>query len=237
MDEAASTGFTPWALPAKVDIAFRSTSKTGTSPNVIGVLKGSDPTLAAEAVVFSAHYDAYGKIRGAIYNGAADNAIGVAEMLAVAEAFAKAKQRPRRSLVFIAFTSEEYGMSGSRYDVEHPTWDLTKTAAVLNLDGIGTEIMGPMKSMVAYGAPFSSLGALTPFRRRGSSADPTTSTSCSGACLARCWSARRWTRPRRSPRRSTSLGRAGHRGCACPWRRPAGRRAAYRAPHPAGRCR
>jgi len=160
MDEAASPGFTPRTLPAKVDIAFTSARKTGTSPNVIGVLKGSDPTLAAEAVVFSAHYDAFGVLRKAIYNGAADNAIGVAEMLAVAEAFAKAKARPRRSLVFIAFTSEEYGMSGSRYYVEHPTWPLDKTAAVLNLDGIGTEIMGPMTSMVAYGAPFSSLGAL-----------------------------------------------------------------------------
>jgi Zn-dependent M28 family amino/carboxypeptidase len=160
MDEAASAGFTPWTLPAKVDLAFSSTRKTGTAPNVVGVLRGSDPTLAAEAVVFSAHYDAYGVIRKAIYNGAADNAIGVAEMLAVAEAFAKAKARPRRSLVFIAFTSEEYGMSGSRYYVEHPTWPLDKTAAVLNLDGIGTEIMGPMTSMVAYGAPFSSLGAL-----------------------------------------------------------------------------
>lgn len=160
MDEAASPGFTPRTLTAKVDIAFTSARKTGTSPNVIGVLKGSDPTLAAEAVVFSAHYDAFGVLRKAIYNGAADNAIGVAEMLAVAEAFAKAKARPRRSLVFIAFTSEEYGMSGSRYYVEHPTWPLDKTAAVLNLDGIGTEIMGPMTSMVAYGAPFSSLGAL-----------------------------------------------------------------------------
>jgi Zn-dependent M28 family amino/carboxypeptidase len=160
MDEAASASFTPWALPAKIDIAFQSTRQAGTAPNVIGVLKGSDPTLAAEAVVFSAHYDAYGVIRTAIYNGAADNAIGVAEMLAVAEAFAKAKVRPRRSLVFIAFTSEEYGMSGSKYYVEHATWPLEKTAAVLNLDGIGTEIMGPMTSMVAYGAAFSSLGAL-----------------------------------------------------------------------------
>lgn len=160
LDEAASANFRPWQLPAPIDIAFRSVKQEGTSPNVIGVLKGSDPTLSAEAVVFSAHYDAFGKIRNAIYNGAADNAIGVAEMLAVAEAFARAKAKPRRSLVFIAFTCEEYGMSGSRYYVEHPTWDLAKTTAVLNLDGIGTEIMGPMKSMVAYGAPFSSLGAL-----------------------------------------------------------------------------
>jgi Zn-dependent M28 family amino/carboxypeptidase len=159
LDEAGRADFTPLPLAAKIDLAFQSTKTTGTSPNVIGVLKGSDPTLAAEAVVFSAHYDAYGVMRNAIYNGAADNAIGVAEMLAVAEAFANARARPRRSLVFIAFTSEEYGMSGSKYYVEHPTWDLAKTAAVLNLDGIGTEIMGPIKSMVAYGAPFSSLGS------------------------------------------------------------------------------
>jgi hypothetical protein len=160
LDEAAGANFRPWPLPAKIDIAFRSMKQEGTSPNVIGVLKGSDPTLSAEAVVFSAHYDAFGRIRNAIYNGAADNAIGVAEMLAVAEAFARAKVKPRRSLVFIAFTCEEYGMSGSRYYTEHPTWPLARTAAVLNLDGIGTEIMGPMKSMVAYGAPYSSLGTL-----------------------------------------------------------------------------
>jgi hypothetical protein len=160
LDEAAGANFRPWPLPATIDVTFRSARQEGTSPNVIGVLKGSDPSLAAEAVVFSAHYDAFGRIRDAIYNGAADNAIGVGEMLAVAEAFARAKVKPRRSLVFIAFTSEEYGMSGSRYYTEHPTWDLARTAAVLNLDGIGTEIMGPVRSMVAYGAPVSSLGPL-----------------------------------------------------------------------------
>jgi Zn-dependent M28 family amino/carboxypeptidase len=78
----------------------------------------------------------------------------------VAEAFAQAGVKPRRSLVFIAFTAEEYGLIGSKHYAAHPTWDLTKTAAVLNLDGIGTEIMGPMKGMVAYGAQLSSLGPM-----------------------------------------------------------------------------
>ena len=158
LDEADGPAFTPRPLAAKVDVQFTSSRKEGTSPNVIGVIKGSDPVLAAEAVVFSAHYDGFGVLRKAIYNGAADNAIGVGEMLAVAEAFVRAKVKPRRSLVFIAFTAEEYGLLGSKHYVAHPTWDLAKTAAVLNLDGIGTEIMGPMKSMVAYGAQFSSLG-------------------------------------------------------------------------------
>lgn len=160
LDGADAADFRPWPLAAKIDIQFTSSRKQGTSPNVIGVIRGSDPALAAEAVVFSAHYDGFGVLRKAIYNGAADNAIGVGEMLAVAEAFARAKVKPRRSLVFIAFTAEEYGLLGSKYYVEHPTWDLAKTAAVLNLDGIGTEIMGPVKGMVAYGAQHSSLGPI-----------------------------------------------------------------------------
>jgi len=158
--EADSASFTPFPLAAKVDVQLTVATKEGTSPNVIGVVKGSDPTLSAEAVVFSAHYDGFGVLRGKIYNGAADNAIGVAEMLAVAEGFARAKEKPRRSLVFIAFTAEESGLLGSKHYAAHPTWDLAKTAAVLNLDGIGTEIMGPMKGMVAYGAAFSSLGSM-----------------------------------------------------------------------------
>ena len=160
LDGAGAADFRPWPLAAKIDIQFTSSRKQGTSPNVIGVIKGSDPVLAAEAVVFSAHYDGFGVLREAIYNGAADNAIGVGEMLAVAEAFARARVKPRRSLVFIAFTAEEYGLIGSKYYVEHPPWDLAKAAAVLNLDGIGTEIMGPMKGMVAYGAQLSSLGPM-----------------------------------------------------------------------------
>jgi Zn-dependent M28 family amino/carboxypeptidase len=160
LDEAGSAAFSPWPLAPKVDIQLRSSRKEGTSPNVIGVIKGSDPVLAAEAVVFSAHYDGFGVLRQTIYNGAADNAIGVGEMLAVAEAFARARVKPRRSLVFIAFTAEEYGLLGSKHYAAHPTWDLAKTAAVLNLDGIGTEIMGPMKGMVAYGAQLSSLGPM-----------------------------------------------------------------------------
>ncbi len=160
LDEADGPTFTPRPLAAEIDVRFKLEKKDGTSPNVIGVIRGSDPALAAEAVAFSAHYDGFGVIRRAIYNGAADNAIGVGEMLAVAEAFAGAPVKPRRSLVFIAFTSEEYGLSGSKHYAAHPTWDLAKTAAVLNLDGIGTEIMGPVKSMVAYGAPYSSLGPM-----------------------------------------------------------------------------
>jgi hypothetical protein len=100
-------------LKVSAEITVENRSRPVTSYNVLGYLPGSDPTLAAEAVFFSAHYDAYGKIRGRIYNGAADNAIGTAEMLAVAKAFSTMSPRPRRSLVFLAATGEERGLLGS----------------------------------------------------------------------------------------------------------------------------
>ena len=147
-------------LKRKAEIAVEITTSKVTSSNVIGVFEGSDPTLKAEAVVFTAHYDAYGNVRGKIYNGAADNAIGVAEMLATAEAFSKMKPRPKRSLIFLATTGEEYGLTGSRYWATHPTWPIEKVAANLNLDGIGTEIFGPVKQVIGFGAEHSSIGPM-----------------------------------------------------------------------------
>ena len=97
--------------------------------------------------MFSAHYDAYGMENGKIYHGAADNALGVAEMLAVAEAFSKMPEKPKRSLVFIAVTGEEYGLYGSRYWAKKPTWDIKKVSANLNLDGVGTEVYAPSKHL------------------------------------------------------------------------------------------
>ena len=81
-------------------------------------MEGSDPKLKAEAVLFSAHYDAYGIENGQIYNGAADNALGTSEMLAVAEAYSKMSEKPKRSMIFLAVTGEEYGLYGSKYWAE-----------------------------------------------------------------------------------------------------------------------
>ena len=147
-------------LKRRAEIAVEIQVSQVTSSNVIGVFEGSDPTLKAEAVVFTAHYDAYGKVRGKIYNGAADNAIGTAEMLAAAQAFSKMKPRPKRSLIFMATTGEEYGLTGSRYWAAHPTWPIEKVAANLNLDGIGTEIFGPVKQVIGFGAEHSSIGPM-----------------------------------------------------------------------------
>ncbi|MCB1024856.1 MAG: M28 family peptidase, partial [Acidobacteria bacterium] len=147
-------------LKEKASIVTKYKVTKGTGSNVVAYLEGSDPKLKAEAVLFSAHYDAYGIENGAIFNGAADNALGTSEMLAVAEAFSKADLKPKRSMIFIAVTGEEYGLYGSKYWAGNPTWPLDKVAGNLNLDGIGTEVYGPVKNMVGFGAEFSTLGPM-----------------------------------------------------------------------------
>lgn len=158
--QAEQNSFKPINLKEKAKIVAKYKVGKGFSNNVVGYIEGSDPTLKAEAVLFSAHYDAYGTENGKIYHGAADNALGTAEMLAVAEAFSKTENKPKRSLIFLAVTGEEYGLYGSKYWAKKPTWDIKKVAADLNLDGVGTEVYGPVKTMVGYGAEHSTLGAM-----------------------------------------------------------------------------
>jgi hypothetical protein len=157
--KAEAEGFAPINLKQTARITVRLKKGKGVGSNVIGLMEGSDPTLKSEAIVFSAHYDAYGvSADRRIYHGAADNGLGVGEMIAVAEAFAQAPVKPKRSLLFMAVTGEEYGGLGSDYWVNNPTWKIKQTAADLNLDGMGTEVYGPVKTIVGYGAEHSSLG-------------------------------------------------------------------------------
>ena len=143
-------------------LALRFKLDEATSSNVVAVMEGSDPKLKEEAVVFTAHYDAYGTEGGKIYPGAADNALGTATIAAIAEAFTRAytkpASRPRRSIIFLAVTGEEYGLYGAEHWVRHPTWPLDKVAANINFDGIGTEVYGPVKRIVGFGAEHSDLG-------------------------------------------------------------------------------
>ncbi|HSS18789.1 MAG TPA: M28 family peptidase [Pyrinomonadaceae bacterium] len=152
-------------LGKTANVALRIKREETTSSNVAGVFEGSDPKLKEEAVVFSAHYDAYGiESDGRIFPGAADNALGVGTITAIAEAlqktFPKPALRPKRSIIFLAVTGEEYGLLGAESFVAHPTWPLDKIAADINFDGIGTEIYGPVKRVVGFGAEFSDLGAV-----------------------------------------------------------------------------
>ena len=106
--------------------------------NVIAKLTGSDPALASEYVIYTAHWDAFGRdttLNGdQILNGAADNAIGVAQMLEIAGAFARLPKRPARSLLFLATTAEELGLLGARAYTSNPLYPLDRTIANINLD-------------------------------------------------------------------------------------------------------
>lgn len=146
-------------LNKTASISLRFKREEVTSSNVVGVMEGADPTLKSEAVVYSAHYDAYGiDLDGTVYPGAADNALGIGKLVAIAEAFAKAKSKPRRSIIFLAVTGEEYGLLGAEYWVKHPTWPLEKVAADINYDGIGTEVWGELRYLINYGFDHSQLG-------------------------------------------------------------------------------
>jgi hypothetical protein len=148
-------------LGTTATVALRVKRGEAIGSNVAGVLEGSDPALKAEAVVFSAHYDAFGTgAGGRIYPGAADNALGVGTMAAVAQALARSPRRPRRSLIFLAVTGDEYGLLGAKHWVTHPTWPLERVAAVINFDGIGTEVYGPVERIVGFGAEHSDLGGV-----------------------------------------------------------------------------
>jgi Zn-dependent M28 family amino/carboxypeptidase len=149
----------PFELPGRVLVRTVSHSGSVQDANVVGRLPGSDPQLADENVVLSAHLDhlgvAAGKDAGAVFHGAYDNASGVAALLEVARVLGEAKPRPRRSLVFLAVTGEERGLLGSDYFAEHPTLKGPLVADV-NLDTL--LMLYPPKDVVAYGAEHSSLG-------------------------------------------------------------------------------
>ena len=150
------------SLQKQANLALRINMGEAIGNNVVAVMEGSDPKLKSEAVIYSAHYDAYGKDGGQIFPGAADNALGTATITAIAEAFAKAypkpASRPKRSIIFLAVTGEEYGLLGAEHWVAHPTWPLDKVAADINFDGIGTEVYAPVKRVVGFGAEHSDLG-------------------------------------------------------------------------------
>jgi Zn-dependent M28 family amino/carboxypeptidase len=109
----------------------------GISWNVAGLLEGTDPTLKAETIVFSAHFDHNGTGPDGIYHGADDNGSGTIGVVALAHAFASNPVKPRRSLLFIVFAAEERGLLGSYYYVGHPLRPLATTRAQINFDMIG----------------------------------------------------------------------------------------------------
>ena len=177
--KAASRDFHPVALNLKGKINLKSEVKRVQAPNVVGILPGSDPKLRDEYVVYSAHWDHFGvgapdKSGDTIYNGALDNATGVASVLAIAEAFAKLPraQRPRRSSLFLFPTAEEQGLIGAEWYARHPLVPLRKTAADVNLDSMN--VLGRTNDFIPLGAERSSLKAVVEAvaRERGMRVSP-----------------------------------------------------------------
>lgn len=158
---AARRDFRPVATGLTVAVRVRSALRHVQSENVVGRLPGRDPQLAAQAVLIIAHWDHKGigpVVRGdSIYNGAEDNASGVAAMLGAAKALAQLP-RPSRSILFVATTAEESGLLGSEAYVQHPLIPLAQTAAVLNLDV--TNVRGATRDIGALGMDRSTLGAV-----------------------------------------------------------------------------
>ncbi|HKR02273.1 MAG TPA: M28 family peptidase [Pyrinomonadaceae bacterium] len=177
--QAASRDFQPVKLGLTASINIRSEVKRVNAPNVAAILPGRDPKLRDEYVIYSAHWDHLGigepnKKGDRIYNGALDNATGVASVLAVAEALAKLpmSERPRRSSLFLFPTAEEQGLLGAEWYARHPLVPLRKTAANVNLDSMN--ILGPTRDFVPLGAERSTLRAVVEAvaRERGMTVGP-----------------------------------------------------------------
>jgi len=130
------------------------------SQNVAGILRGSDPALKNQYVVLSAHLDHLGvggAVKGdTIYNGAMDNAAGVAAILEIAEELHASSAKPRRSIVFVAVTGEEKGELGSRYFAAHPTVPASSMVADVNIDMFLP--LFPLKTLMVLGLDESDLG-------------------------------------------------------------------------------
>ena len=159
---AETRDFRPVPLGVKAALSLKNTVTEVQSGNVVARLEGSDPTLKAESVVLSAHFDHLGigpvKNDDGIYNGALDNASGCGAMLALARAIAALPVRPKRTLLFAAVTAEESGLLGSEHFAAHPPVPVKSIVANYNIDGIN--IWGATKDLAMVGYGKNSLTAL-----------------------------------------------------------------------------
>jgi len=151
MAVANRKGFKAVDLGLTTSFTVKNKIKKSVSYNVLAKVPGGKHQ--DEAIIYSAHWDHLGvgeKVKGdSIYNGAVDNATGVASLLELATAFKKLPNKPGRSILFISYTAEEQGLLGSEYYAKHPVFPLAKTLANINMDMMG--IAGKTKDIVVYG--------------------------------------------------------------------------------------
>jgi len=152
-EQAKKPGFKPVPMPVTTTFALKNEFRESKTNNVIAKIEGSK--RPDEVIIYTAHWDHLGigePVNGdSIYNGAIDNASGVAALFELAKAFKAAKVKPERTIVFIALTSEEEGLLGSEYYTQHPIYPLKKTVANLNIDAFSP--LGATKdvSVVGFG--------------------------------------------------------------------------------------
>lgn len=146
-------------LPLSLSLSVRFSQTDTAASNVVGLLRGSDPLLWEEYLVYTAHLDHVGIGRpldgDSINYGALDNAGGTATLLAMARAFTSLPTPPRRSVLFVAVTAEEKGILGSHYFVHHPPVDVGRIVANVNMDNY--LMLYPVRDLAAYGAAYSTL--------------------------------------------------------------------------------
>src|SRR5438876_11389663 len=137
---AITKEFRPVRFNAKANIDIKQQIRSFKSHNVIGKLEGNDPKLKDEYVIYTAHWDPLGRHpelqRDQIFNGAIDNASGVASVIQLAASFKKLNPPPKRSVLFMATTAEEAGLLGAKFYAEGPLYPLQKTLADINSDGV-----------------------------------------------------------------------------------------------------
>jgi Zn-dependent M28 family amino/carboxypeptidase len=152
---ALSPEFEPVSLGGTASFRVENRVRRVSSNNVIGLLRGSDPKVADELLVYTAHWDHLGRDEtregDQIFNGALDNATGVAGVLELAEAFMCLDTSPRRSILFMLVTAEEQGLLGSKHYASNPLYPLEKTLANINMDGLNVYGRTRDITVVGYG--------------------------------------------------------------------------------------
>src|SRR3982750_171604 len=150
--QAATRDFKPVALGVTASMTIANKLGTINSRNVIAKLEGSDPKLKDEYVVYTAHWDHFGKNADGIFHGAEDDALGCAALVEMARAYTKLAAPPRRSILFLAVTSEEQGLLGSEYYAKMPIYPLAKTVANINMDSWNVHGRTKDLTLIGFGA-------------------------------------------------------------------------------------
>jgi len=154
MQDATSRTFKPVELPVRLKETLVSHVRSFASRNVLGEVKGSDGSLAQQAILYTAHYDHLGihpdEPGDNIYNGAADNATGCGILLELARTISAAEKKPKRTVLFAAVTAEEQGLLGSKYLGQHPPIPASNISLDLNYDDI--QPVGEPQQLVVTGA-------------------------------------------------------------------------------------